>query len=71
MKHPPGPKDIELRLITGLMEKGYKLTPQRREIISVLSNDMAHPGAMDILKKGEEKSAADKPVDGVLHSKYL
>ena len=56
MKHPPGPKDIELRLITGLMEKGYKLTPQRREIISVLSNDMAHPGAMDILKKVKKKA---------------
>jgi Fe2+ or Zn2+ uptake regulation protein len=56
MKHPPEPKDIELRLITGLREKGYKLTPQRREIINILSNDMAHPGTMDILKKVKKKA---------------
>jgi len=56
MKHPPKPDEIERRLITGLREKGYKLTPQRREIINILSNDTAHPGAMDILKKVRNKA---------------
>jgi Fe2+ or Zn2+ uptake regulation protein len=56
MKHPPKPKEIQLRLIAGLREKGYKLTPQRREIINILSNDLAHPGARDILKKVRKKA---------------
>jgi len=51
MKSHPGPKDIELKLMTGLREKGYKLTPQRREIIKLLSQDTSHPGARDILQK--------------------
>jgi len=45
------PQDIERSVIASLKEKGYKLTPQRREIIRVLSRDMSHPGAMDILRK--------------------
>lgn len=51
MKSHPGPQDIELKLMTVLREKGYKLTPQRREIIKVLSQDTSHPGARDILRK--------------------
>jgi len=34
-----------------LRERGYKLTSQRLAIISLLSKDMTHPGAADILKK--------------------
>ena len=45
------PQDIERSVISSLRDKGYKLTPQRREIIRVLSRDMSHPGAMDILRK--------------------
>ena len=45
------PHDIEQRLITRLRDKGYKLTPQRREIIRLLARDKTHPGAMDILRK--------------------
>lgn len=56
MKHSATPEKIERRLITSLRAKGYKLTPQRREIISLLSKDMTHPGAMDILKKVGKKS---------------
>ena len=44
-------KEIELKLIAGLQEKGYKLTQQRLEIIKLLSNDRSHPGARDILQK--------------------
>ena len=51
MKRHSRSQDIELRLMTGLREKGYKLTPQRREIIKVLSQDTSHPGARDILRK--------------------
>ena len=51
MKRYPGPQEIELKLIESLWEKGYKLTPQRREIIKLLSHDRSHPGAMDILHK--------------------
>jgi len=45
------PEEIERSLIKRLREKGYKLTAQRLEIISLLSKDMTHPGAADILKK--------------------
>lgn len=45
------PQDIERSVISSLRDKGYKLTPQRREIIRVLSRDMSHPGAMEILRK--------------------
>ena len=51
MKHSSTPQEIESLLQNGLREKGYKLTPQRRAIISLLSKDMTHPGAADILKK--------------------
>jgi Fe2+ or Zn2+ uptake regulation protein len=43
-------------LIERLREKGYKITPQRLEIIRLLSRDRSHPGAMDILQKVRKKS---------------
>ncbi len=45
------PEHIEKRLIASLREKGYKLTSQRLEIISLLARDMTHPGAGDIFRK--------------------
>ncbi len=51
MKKNKKPRDIEQALISSLRDKGYKLTPQRREIIRLLSRDMSHPGAMEILRK--------------------
>jgi Fur family peroxide stress response transcriptional regulator len=51
MKRHPGQQEIELKLIASLREKGYRLTPQRLEIIKMISYDRSHPGAMDILKK--------------------
>jgi Fur family transcriptional regulator, peroxide stress response regulator len=51
MKRCPVPEEIEVKLIASLRERGYKLTPQRLEIIRLLSRDQSHPGAMDILHK--------------------
>lgn len=51
MKKHKKARDIEQTLISGLQDKGYKVTPQRREIIRLLSRDMSHPGAMEILRK--------------------
>jgi Fur family peroxide stress response transcriptional regulator len=45
------PRDIEQTIISSLQDKGYKLTPQRREIIRLLSHSKSHPGAMEILRK--------------------
>ena len=45
------PRDIEQTLISSLQDKGYKLTPQRREIIRLLARSKSHPGAMEILRK--------------------
>ena len=45
------PRDIEHTLISSLRDKGYKLTPQRQQIIRLLSRSMSHPGAMEILRK--------------------
>jgi len=51
MKRHRRPLDIEQKLISSLRDKGYKLTAQRLEIIKVLSRDLSHPGARDILQK--------------------
>ena len=51
MKRRAGPQEIEQKLITSLWEKRYKITPQRLEIIKLLSRDRSHPGATDILKR--------------------
>lgn len=51
MKHRTESEDIEVRLVKSLRDKGYKLTPQRHEIIKLLARDLSHPGAGDILKK--------------------
>jgi Fe2+ or Zn2+ uptake regulation protein len=56
MKSHPSPQDIELKLMTSLREKGYKLTSQRREIIKLLSQDTSHPGAMDIFQRVRKKA---------------
>ena len=44
-------ENVEKKLIASLREKGYKLTAQRLEIISLLARDMTHPGARDIFRK--------------------
>lgn len=51
MKKHKKARDIEQTLISSLQDKEYKLTPQRREIIRLLSRDLSHPGAMEILRK--------------------
>jgi len=56
MKRHPRPQEIEQKLVTSLREKGYKLTPQRLEIIKMISRDRSHPGAMDILQKVRQKA---------------
>ena len=56
MKRHPKPQEIEQKLIATLREKGYKLTPQRLEIIKLLSHDRSHPGAMDILEKVRQQA---------------
>lgn len=48
---PRDPRNSEEKLIATLRDKGYKLTPQRREIIKLLARDLSHPGARDILRK--------------------
>jgi len=51
MKNSATLESIEKKLVMGLREKGYKLTVQRLEIISLLARDRTHPGAMDIFRK--------------------
>jgi len=48
--------EIGRRLIASLRQKGYKLTAQRRYIIAILSRDLTHPGAMDILSRVRKKA---------------
>ena len=55
MKHHPETGEVEKKLIANLREKGYKLTPQRIEIIKLLSHDRSHPGAMDIFQKVRQR----------------
>lgn len=56
MTSAPSSQEIEQRLIASLRERGYKLTAPRREIISILSRDLSHPGALDILHKVRRKA---------------
>jgi len=42
--------------LNGLKEKGLKLTPQRLEIIDILSSDKSHPSVQDILTKARKKA---------------
>ncbi|HYA86140.1 MAG TPA: Fur family transcriptional regulator [Nitrospirota bacterium] len=56
MKHRTEPEEIKRRMIKTLKEKGYKLTPQRVEIIDLLSKDKTHASAMDVFKKVREKA---------------
>jgi len=51
MKKYPLGQDIEQKMISGLRDKGYKLTSQRLEIIRLLACDTSHPAARDILRK--------------------
>ena len=51
MKTRKNPRDLERTLISRLKDKGYKLTPQRREIVRLLSSSRSHPAAMEILRK--------------------
>ena len=52
----PYSHEIEQRLIASLRDKGYKVTVPRREIISILSRDLSHPGAVNILRKVRKKA---------------
>jgi len=54
MKRSLTPQEIETVLQKRLRDRGYKLTSQRLAIISLLSKDMTHPGAADILKKNRK-----------------
>jgi Fur family peroxide stress response transcriptional regulator len=49
------PESIETRLVESLRKKGYKLTAQRLDIISLLARDLTHPGAGDILRKARKR----------------
>lgn len=55
MKCHAGPKEIELKLTASLRQKGYKLTPQRLEIIHLLAVDASHPSAPDVLKRARKR----------------
>ena len=55
MKHRPGPEAIKRRMKKTLKERGYKLTPQRLEIIDFLSKDTTHASAMDVVKEVRAK----------------
>ena len=54
MKRSLTPQEIETVLQKKLRDRGYKLTSQRLAIISLLSEDMTHPEAADILKKNRK-----------------
>lgn len=56
MKRANTARTIEERILNRLREKGYKLTPQRREIIGILAQDCTHPRAADILQKARRRA---------------
>jgi Fe2+ or Zn2+ uptake regulation protein len=50
------PKEIKKRILNGLREKGFKLTPQRLEIIDIVSRDRSHPTAQSIFQKARKRA---------------
>jgi len=56
MKHIPSSEKVKKKLINGLKEKGYRLTFPRLAIIDLLSKEMTHPGALEILEKVRDKA---------------
>ena len=56
MKHRTEYDEIKRRMIKTLKERGYKLTPQRLEIIDLLSKDRTHASAMDVFMKARKKA---------------
>ncbi|HMK42569.1 MAG TPA: Fur family transcriptional regulator [Dissulfurispiraceae bacterium] len=56
MKLTDKARKIEQGILDRLREKGYKLTLQRREIISILAQDSSHPRAADILLKARKRA---------------
>ena len=55
MKRHPGLQKIELKLMASLRQKGYKLTPQRLEIIHLLAGDTSHPSAPDVMERARKR----------------
>jgi Fe2+ or Zn2+ uptake regulation protein len=49
------PKEIKTRILKDLREKGFKLTPQRLEIIDIVSRDRSHPTAQSIFQKARKQ----------------
>lgn len=47
-------KKIARRMLEALRAKGIRLTPQRMEIIRIISHDRTHPAARAILAKARE-----------------
>ncbi len=56
MRYLERSKEIKIRLIKNLKEKGYKLTPQRLEVIDYLTKDTSHASAMDIIMRPRSRS---------------
>ena len=56
MKHIPSSEKVKKKFINGLKEKGYRLTFPRLAIIDLLSKEMTHPGALEILEKVRDKA---------------
>jgi Fe2+ or Zn2+ uptake regulation protein len=48
-------KDIREGLVKGLKKKGFKLTPQRLQIIDIFSTEKGHPGARAIFVKARKR----------------
>jgi Fe2+ or Zn2+ uptake regulation protein len=48
-------EELSRRMVERLRAEGIRLTPQRAEIIRVLSRDRTHPTARTILAKAREK----------------
>lgn len=48
--------EIKDLMIKRLREKGFKLTPQRLEIIDIISRDKKHPSAQDLLAEVHKRN---------------
>ncbi len=53
---PYEPEKNREHIVQSLRDLGFKVTPQREEIVDILARDRSHPGAMAIYRQARKKN---------------
>ncbi len=53
---PYDPEKNREQIVQSLQKLGFKVTPQREDIVDILARDRSHPGAMAIYRQARKKN---------------